>query len=740
MGSTLQRDYSLLGKEAQQAIDNGLADAEWYTCYVPEEEMKKLLVRKDWPAIRDTVIWFSLIFISAALFIKLWGSWWCIIPLLIYSVLFTAASNSRWHETSHGTAFKTQWMNNALYEIASFMSFYQSVSWRWSHARHHSDTIVRGRDPEIILKRPPNIFEALNKMGSAEIKKIIRHAFNSIDPETATYVPKSEHHKIFFRARIYLLVYGAVVGLSIYLHSPIPVMLLFLPPMLGSWLLLIYALTQHIGLSENVLDHRLNSRTVYMNRINRFLYWNMNYHVEHHMFPMVPYHALPRLHELIKEECPKPCSGIWDAYKEIIPALIKQYKDPEYTIKKELPPRKHVNNNKKSFKASAADMLQDGWVKVCNDSSIKTGDIARLDIDDKTFAIYKTESGNLYATDGMCTHGNAHLSTGLIVDEKIECSKHNGQFNLKDGSPARLPVCINITTYPVKQENGNVFINLSKLQQQKQDEFIYTVVSNNNLTTYIKELELKPDGAIINYTPGDYIQLVVPAASWSIGVADVHAKYHHEYKKHNLFNRTINNTTKVTRNYSLATNPATDQTLKFNVRLGTPPEGSNYPLGIGSSYVFQLKPGDKVKLKGPFGNFHIQDTNSEMVYIGGGAGMAPLKSHISHLLQTLSSKRKISFWYGARTANDLFYIDYFELLAKTYNNFSFHVAVSINTDNWKGLQGHIHEVIENNYISCHENPKAVEYYLCGPPVMIQAAKQMLWKYEVPDNQILFDEF
>ena len=129
------------------------------------------------------------------------------------------------------------------------MSFYQSVSWRWSHARHHSDTIVRGRDPEIILKRPPNIFEALNKMGSAEIKKIIRHAFNSIDPETATFVPESEHHKIFFRARIYLLIYGAVIGLSIYFHSPIPVMLLFLPPILGSWLLLIYALTQHIGLS-----------------------------------------------------------------------------------------------------------------------------------------------------------------------------------------------------------------------------------------------------------------------------------------------------------------------------------------------------------------------------------------------------------------------------------------------------------------------------------------------------------
>jgi len=154
---TTIRDYSLTGVETPKAIELGLADAEWYQSPVSREQMRELLVRKDGPAIRDTLIWFGLIFGSGFLFYSMWGSWLAIFPYIIYSVLYATTSDSRWHESSHGTAFKTDWMNTALYEIASFMVLRQSTVWRWSHTRHHSDTIIRGRDPEISVPRPPKI-------------------------------------------------------------------------------------------------------------------------------------------------------------------------------------------------------------------------------------------------------------------------------------------------------------------------------------------------------------------------------------------------------------------------------------------------------------------------------------------------------------------------------------------------------------------------------------------------------
>jgi len=196
------------------------------------------------------------------------------------------------------------------------------------------------------------------------------------------------------------------------------------------------------------------------------------------------------------------------------------------------------------------------------------------------------------------------------------------------------------------------------------------------------------------------------------------------------------------RNYSLANNPHKDNQLRFNVRIATPPPGQDCPAGVGSSYVFQLKPGDTVSAIGPFGDFHIKPTQKEMVYLGGGAGMAPMRAHIEHLFETIHTARKVSFWYGARSRQELFYQDYFETLAKEHPNFSFNAALSepLPADAWQSHTGFIHEVLQREYLAKHADPTAIEYYLCGPPAMIKAATKMLQGLGVKPEQIAFDEF
>ena len=304
-------DYSLTGENAERAVELGLAEADWYQCPIPRATMRKLLERKDGPGIRDSIIWGGLIVGFAAATIALWGSWWAIIPYLCYAVLYASTSDSRWHESSHGTVFKTDWMNNVLYEVASFMVMRESVVWRWSHTRHHSDTIIVGRDPEIVVPRPPDIKALILGFINYGVyptyfKKIVLHSFGKMTEDEKTYIPEMEFTKITSRARIYVAIYALVIAISIATGSILPILLIGGCNLFGTWLMPIYGLTQHAGLAENVLDHRLNCRTVYMNVVNRFLYWNMNYHVEHHMFPLVPYHALPALHDAIKDDCPTP--------------------------------------------------------------------------------------------------------------------------------------------------------------------------------------------------------------------------------------------------------------------------------------------------------------------------------------------------------------------------------------------------------------------------------------------------
>lgn len=338
-----KRDYSLLGNDAREAVRRGLAAAEWYHSDIPRQEMKSLMRRSDMPAIRDTMAFFGLMAAFAGAGIALWPSPWSIPFWLAYGVLYGSGSDSRWHECGHGTAFKTPWMNAAVYHIASFMIVRNPVTWRWSHARHHTDTIIVGRDPEILLMRPPVLFRLLlNLFGIVDAwggwSRMLLNASGRIDPEEATFIPEAEHGKAIAVARIWCLVYAGVIALAVYAQSILPLMVVGLPRLYGAWHHVLTGVLQHAGLAENALDHRLNTRTVYMNPVSRFIYWNMNYHVEHHMFPMVPYHQLPRLHERIKGDLPAPNPSVWHACREIWPALLRQLRHEDYFVLRELPP------------------------------------------------------------------------------------------------------------------------------------------------------------------------------------------------------------------------------------------------------------------------------------------------------------------------------------------------------------------------------------------------------------------
>jgi fatty acid desaturase len=336
------RDYSLLGPDGARAVETGLAAAEWYHTDIPRKVIKDLMARSDGPAIRDSIIYYGAMILLAGIGIWLWPSWWSAPFWLAYGVLYGSASDSRWHEAGHGTAFRTRWMNDVVYQVACFMIVRNPASWKWSHTRHHTDTYIVGRDPEIAIMRPPafirvignffGIFDAWNGW-----TRMLLNATGRLHPEEVTFIPEMERHKVVRVARIWTVIYAATIALAIWMGSILPLMVIGLPRLYGAWHHVMTGLLQHGGLADNVTDHRLNSRTVLMNPISRFIYWNMNYHIEHHMFPMVPYHALPRLHALIKDDLPAPTPSIWAGYREMWPALRRQLANENYFIKRSLP-------------------------------------------------------------------------------------------------------------------------------------------------------------------------------------------------------------------------------------------------------------------------------------------------------------------------------------------------------------------------------------------------------------------
>ena len=273
-----------------------------------------------------------------------------------------------------------------------------------------------------------------------------------------------------------------------------------------------------------------------------------------------------------------------------------------------------------------------------------------------------------------------------------------------------------------------------------------TVVSNENVATFIKDLILElDDGEQLDFTAGAYIQIDIPEYEIPFELLRVRVaeRYRPDWDRFNLWGLRGRNLAPVFRAYSLANPPSEATRLRFTIRIATPPPGTEgLPPGAGSTYIFSLKPGDKVTLSGPFGEFAIKESDREMCFVGGGAGMAPLRSQILDQLLRVKTDRKMTFWYGARSKLELFFEEEFKDLAEKYPNFSYHAALSnpMPEDNWQGMTGYIHQQLHDNYLADHEDPTEIEYYLCGPPMMVQAIEDMLDSLGVEPEMIAYDKF
>jgi Na+-transporting NADH:ubiquinone oxidoreductase subunit F len=280
-----------------------------------------------------------------------------------------------------------------------------------------------------------------------------------------------------------------------------------------------------------------------------------------------------------------------------------------------------------------------------------------------------------------------------------------------------------------------------------------TVVSNENQATFIKEFVVKlPEGETLDFKSGGYIQIDVPKIEVAFKDMDIEEQYREEWEKFGMFDLVMKNPEPTYRAYSMANHPAEGNIVMLNIRIATPPFDRSINgfkkvnPGVCSSYIFNLKPGDKVTVSGPYGEFFLKDNDSEMMFIGGGAGMAPMRSHLFHLFHTLKeSKKKVTFWYGARSWKEVFYYDQFKEIEKNFPNFEFHLALDREDPAADELgvvykTGFVHQVIHDNYLSQHEEPEEIDFYMCGPPMMNDAVQKMLYDLGVPDENVLFDDF
>ena len=271
------------------------------------------------------------------------------------------------------------------------------------------------------------------------------------------------------------------------------------------------------------------------------------------------------------------------------------------------------------------------------------------------------------------------------------------------------------------------------------------VISNRNVATFIKEFVVQlPEGETLDYKSGGYIQIEIPPHDIPYTGFEIEPEYREDWDKFNLWDIRSTTTETVERAYSMASYPAEGNRIMLNVRIATPPPGAGpeIPTGKASSYIFNQKPGDRVTISGPFGEFFLKENDREMVFVGGGAGMAPMRSHLMHLFRTLKTGKKVSFWYGARSLREAFYMDEFDAIAEEFPNFEWHLALSdpLPEDNWKGKTGFIHQVLLDSYLGKHDSPEECQYYMCGPPMMNTAVMNMLGELGVEPEDIFLDDF
>ena len=382
---------------------------------------------------------------------------------------------------------------------------------------------------------------------------------------------------------------------------------------------------------------------------------------------------------------------------------------------------------------------------------VASGDVRILINEDEEKALSVPAGGKLL---------NTLADSGIFVSSACGGGGTCGQCRVKiqEGGGDILPTELSLITKREAREGERLScqVNVKQDLQIEVPPEVFSVkkwecevISNNNVATFIKEFVVKlPEGEFLDFKSGGYIQIEVPPFECDFRDFEVEERFREDWDKFKVWDLNTVNEETVIRAYSMANHPAEGNIVMLNIRIATPPfdraKGGwmDVQPGIVSSYVFSRKPGDKVTISGPFGEFYIQETDREMVYIGGGAGMAPLRSHVFHLFHTLKTGRKVSYWYGARNPNEVFYEEHFQAIEKEFPNFSFHIAMSEPRpeDNWTGYTGFIHQVVLDNYLGDHPAPEDIEYYMCGPPLMTQAVMKTLDDLGVEPEMIHFDDF
>ena len=319
---------------------------KWYRCKIDDQIYKELLKKSDWQGTKHILIFFTSLFICGGMAYYTWGSWWTVLWFFLYGTIYSCG-NPIWHETGHKTAFKSKLPNEIFYQIGSFMTGFEPTRWHWSHFRHHGYTLFTDPlDFEAQVQKPTDLlfilchvipFGLLFYLHRSAQFESLKHALGITTPVMEECIPKRERSKCRWISRIHVTIWLGSIILSLYFKSWLPVLYILLPNFYGKTLFEIFGIIQHAGLLNNSKDHRLSTRDVYLNPIFSFLYWHMEYHIEHHMYPMIPSYNLKKLHALIKHQLPPAKKNLWDAYKEIIPAILKQAKNPNYKIDVQLP-------------------------------------------------------------------------------------------------------------------------------------------------------------------------------------------------------------------------------------------------------------------------------------------------------------------------------------------------------------------------------------------------------------------
>jgi Na+-transporting NADH:ubiquinone oxidoreductase subunit F len=457
------RDYSLTGPDAEAAKAAGFENADWYHAPIDPERLKVLMVRRNGRPAFDAILWIVLLVGFGTLAFLTLGTWWAIPAFAVFGTLWGGSGDARWHENGHGTVFRARWANDVMYNISSFMMLREPTMWRWQHVRHHSNTQIVGLDPEVSVKRPPSLLAVgLNYLnlinGPKMVAKMVGHAFGHIDEYTRVIVPADDLRRVVWEARVFVLILVGALVAAIDAGTIVPLLFVDLPSFYGAWFMWFCAVTQHAGLREDVLDHRMSTRTVYINPVFRFLYLNMNYHVEHHMFPAVPYYNLPALHEEIKAYLPPPKTSVLAAYREILHALKMQRKNPTWEIDRHWkPPVEATRDEAGTVILRPVPMDSSlGELDLGPTTILAPGELAPAEIEGKNYVLCRMLDGTYALADGVCTHGRTLLATGFLDDCIIECPKHNGRFDIRTGEAIRLPARKPLGTYPVAERAGRL--------------------------------------------------------------------------------------------------------------------------------------------------------------------------------------------------------------------------------------------------------------------------------------------